>query len=133
MALHSRILRVQDLLKAELSQILLFEMTDPRLGFLTISEVKVSKDLRHARVFVSLLEEDKNKIRETFEALEKARGFIKKQLSERVSLKFLPELIFEFDTSARYAFELETLFQKWKKEERASQPDAPGESEERKE
>ncbi|MFH0792886.1 MAG: 30S ribosome-binding factor RbfA [bacterium] len=123
MALHSRILRVQDLLKAELSQILLYEMKDPRLGFLTISEVKVSKDLRYARVYVSLLEEDEEKIRETFVALEKARGFIKKQLAERVSLKFLPDLSFEFDTSARYAFEIETIFQKLKKEE-SSKPKA---------
>ncbi len=99
--LHSRIKRVENLIRDQIAQILLLELQDPRFRFITVSSVRVTRDLQHAIVFVSMLEEDETKVHNTLEALARAKGSIKRLLSSRIVLKFMPDITFELDTSLR--------------------------------
>lgn len=105
--LRSRVQRVQELIKEEVGNILQFEIKDPRLGFVTVCRTKVSKDLRNALIFVSVLDEEEAD--ETMEALASARGFIKKRLGERIVLKFMPEIKFIKDENTAYAARISKL------------------------
>ncbi len=90
--------RVGELLKKEISQILLRELRDPRIGFVSVTDVEVSGDLRHAKVFVSVYGSDKEK-EDTMEALEQATGYIRKIVGERINIYHTPELLFRYDNS----------------------------------
>jgi ribosome-binding factor A len=96
---------------------LLFEVKDPRLGFVTVNSVKVSKDLQQAIVFVSVLTDDEEKLKETFRALDSARGFIKKQLASRVALKYMPDLTFKQDKSLKHAEKIDSALKELRKED----------------
>ena len=94
-----RIARVNDLIRKEISELLLREIRDPRLGgLLSVTEVSTSPDLRHARVFISVMgsEEEKGRV---VEGLAAASGFLRRSLGERLTLRYTPELIFELDES----------------------------------
>lgn len=94
-----RMERLNDLLRAELSDLLRRGAKDPRLsGFVTITEVEVSADLRHARVFVSVLGSEAEK-EETLCGFEQASGFLRHELSMRLTLRRIPELTFCKDDS----------------------------------
>jgi len=90
--------RVQEALRQEISKIVQNEMKDPRIGFLTITAVEITKDLRHAKVFFSTLGEMKNK-RLALKALISARGYIKGLVGERVKMRYMPQLEFKIDES----------------------------------
>lgn len=81
----------------EISDILR-KMKDPRIGFVSVTEVEVSPDLRHLKVFVSILGSEEERQR-TMEALEHARGYIRTELGGRIQLRYTPELIFKYDPS----------------------------------
>jgi ribosome-binding factor A len=100
--------RVEELLKQEIARIVREDVKDPRVGFATIMDVVVSPDLRHARVFVSVLgtEEDK---KASLAALRRAGGFIRARVGDEVTLKYLPELKFEIDRSLERAARIEAL------------------------
>jgi len=108
----TRIKRVSHLLRNEIGEILENEITDPRIGFVTVCHVEVSKDLRRAVVFVSILSDDSQVEAETLEALENARGYIKSLLSERIVLKFLPDLSFRIHRGASHAARIEAILRK---------------------
>lgn len=93
--------RVSDLLKQEIAQMLLREIKDPRIGFVTITGVEVSDDLRSARVFFSIVGSNKE-VEETTKGLESASGFIKKKLGKRLRLRRIPNIVFKFDGSLEY-------------------------------
>ena len=114
---HSRIQRVEEVVKEAIGEILQEKMTDPRLGFATVAGVKVSKDLRHAVVHVSFLADEAESAQAAMEALERAKGFIRRELGQAVQLKFLPELQFVRDSSAAYACHIQQLLQTVKPEE----------------
>ncbi len=97
-----RLERVNQLIKEEISEILQRELKDPRLGFVTVTEVEVSKDLRAAKVFVSILGPEEE-WRATLEALEGARGFIRGWLVRRLRLRVVPQLSFRPDRSMAHA------------------------------
>lgn len=92
------------------------DLKDPRIGFATVTAVRVSRDLRHARVFVSVLgsEEERD---ETMAGLESAAPVLRAELGRQMRLKYLPELVFEFDSSPQEAQHLEELFRKLHEEE----------------
>jgi len=92
---NKRAIRVGELLKEEISQIVLREMKDPRIGFVSVTDVEVSGDLRHAKVFISVYGTDK----ETMEGLQQAQGFVRKLVGERVKIHHTPEIIFRYDDS----------------------------------
>ncbi|MGM0499384.1 MAG: 30S ribosome-binding factor RbfA [Bacillota bacterium] len=95
---NKRAIRVGELLKEEISQIVLREMKDPRIGFVSITDVEVSGDLRHAKVFISVYGTDKEK-EETLAGLQQAQGYVRKLVGERVKIHHTPEIIFRYDDS----------------------------------
>ena len=91
--------RVGELIREELSDLIRREVKDPRLsGLISVTEVVTSPDLRHARVFVSIMgtEEEKQQVEKGLAA---AKGFLRKGLGERLTLRYTPELIFQRDES----------------------------------
>jgi len=95
---NKRAIRVGELLKEEISQIVLREMKDPRIGFVSVTDVVVSGDLRHAKVFISVYGSDKEK-EETLEGLQQAQGYVRKLVGERIKIHHTPEIIFRYDDS----------------------------------
>jgi len=90
--------RVAELIKEEVSQILQHEVSDPRIGFATVTDVEVTADLREARVFISVLG-DPEQAQESIAALQRAAGYIRRLLGRRVDLRVIPELTFALDRS----------------------------------
>ena len=106
-----RRLRVQDLLREEISLIIQRDLQDPGLGFVTIVEVKVSEDLKSAKVYASIYgseEEQKN----TLEALRRSKGYIKFLLGKRVTLRYIPDLTFLLDDTMERVQRMEEIFRK---------------------
>ena len=93
-----RITRVGETIRAELSAIMLKDIKDPRIGFITITEVAMSPDLKVARVYFSQMGEGEDK-EESLCGLRKASGFMRRELGRRLKLKFTPELRFFLDES----------------------------------
>ncbi len=93
-----RAAKVAEAIKEEVSDILANKMKDPRLGFVSVVKVEVSRDLRHAKVGVSVLG-DVDAKRNTLQALEQAVGFIRSELGRRLRLRHVPELKFRLDES----------------------------------
>ena len=107
--------RVQKLARQVLGEAI-HDLKDPRIGFATVTAVRVSGDLRHARVLVSVLgtEEEQKK---TMEGLESAKPHLRQELGHQVRMKYLPELVFELDRQSEEAEHLETLIQKLHEDE----------------
>lgn len=100
--------RVGDQIRAELADLLLREVKDPRVRLASISSVEVSGDLSHAKVLVSVLGADENRA-QAVEALEHARGFLRSQLARRLKLRIVPELHFKLDRGAEYSRQISDL------------------------
>jgi len=103
--------RVGDLLRSEISEIVRTRLRDPRLGFLTVTEVSVSRDLRYASVFVSVLGEEEARAT-SLGILKRAAGFVRSELGCRLDLKYVPELRFRIDTSAERAVRISQMLKK---------------------
>jgi len=110
-----RQLRVNNLLQEEISGILRTEIHDPDIGFVTITGVEVTADLREARVYASVLG-DEDEVHQTMAALHRARTSIRSALGDCIQLKYLPELTFELDDTARHAQRIEALISKFERE-----------------
>jgi ribosome-binding factor A len=88
--------RVAEALRSEIAKIITFELADPNLGFVTVVGVRLAKDLKHATVYVSVIgDEPKKKL--TVDHLERARGYIKNRLADRIVLRYMPDIHFRFD------------------------------------
>ncbi|MCH7825265.1 MAG: 30S ribosome-binding factor RbfA [Acidobacteria bacterium] len=96
--------RLGDQLRVELADLIQREIRDPRVGFVTVTEVRMSPDLKYARAYVSILG-DEEQTAESFDALQRAGGFLRSQIGRRLRLRHVPELRFvldeTLDTSAR--------------------------------
>lgn len=97
--------RVQEQIKQVASRIILYELKDPRLGFVTVTRVDLSPDLRFAKIFYSVLGDDTD-IKLTQRAIRHAKGHIQREIARNVRLRFAPEISFEFDESPRKSIEL---------------------------
>ena len=93
--------RIQELLLEEISKLLLDGLKDPRIGFATLTRVEVSDNLKHAKIFVSVMGSEKEKT-DTLNALKNAKGFIRNALGKNIYLKYLPELEFKKDENAEH-------------------------------
>ncbi len=111
-----RAVRVGDLLQREISTIIETELKDPRIGFLTITKVHLTNDLKLASVYYSVLGTGEERERST-EGLRSAKGFIKKLLGQRTRLKYLPDIVFVFDDSLEKEQYIESILEKLKDEE----------------
>jgi ribosome-binding factor A len=103
-----RLERVNQLIKEEVSMLLQHELKDPRLGFVTVTEVDVTPDLRHAKVFVSVLGSEAQWV-STFQALESAKGFVWSWLRRHLDLRVTPEIAFRPDRSMEHAAHIQSL------------------------
>lgn len=102
--------RVNELMRSEISELLLREVKDPRLsqGLVSITEVEVSPDLRRATVYVSHLGTDEER-RDALTGLEKASPFLHRELSRRLDMRHVPDLLFRFDPSIERGARLASL------------------------
>lgn len=104
-----RIERIGRQLRAELGHLIATDLDDPRIRAVTVTHVQVSRDLRHARVFVSGLGTEADR-RATLAGLNSARGFLRRQLSMRLShMARTPELVFDYDASIETGMRIEEL------------------------
>jgi ribosome-binding factor A len=90
--------RVDEAMRAVLSDAIASDLKDPRVGFVTVTGVKTSPDLRHARVYVSVLG-DESARQGTMDGLRSAHGFLQRRLASELTLKHTPSLVFEYDES----------------------------------
>jgi len=100
--------RVAEQMKKELSDILTRKIKDPRVGFVTVTDVEVTGDLQQAKVYISVLGDEKKK-QDTLLGLAKAKGFIRSEIGSRIRLRKTPELTFEFDEAFEYGNRIETI------------------------
>jgi len=106
-----RLDRVNQLIKEEVSMLLQRELKDPRLGFVTVTEVDTAKDLRQAKVFVSVLGGDEQ-WKASIAALTSARGFIRNWLRQHLDLRVTPDLDFRPDRSMEHAARIQELLKR---------------------
>ena len=111
--------RVNALLQRELGTIISEELADPRIAFSTVTEVKVTDDLRSARVHVSVLGDDEQ-IASTMKALEEAKPYLRHELGTRTELRYVPELTFVSDRSAERSARISTLLRQAREREEKS-------------
>ncbi|AWL11568.1 Ribosome-binding factor [Saliniradius amylolyticus] len=116
----SRTDRVAQVVHQEVASILQFEMKDrdPRLGLVTVSGAEVSKDLAHAKIYVTLFESDDEKVKEQLAILEENKGFIRSLLSKRLTSRTVPALRFLQDTSLTEGVRISSLVSKTVEEDR---------------
>lgn len=102
--------RLAEAIKKEVSELLREELKDPRIGFVSITSVEVSKDLRYANIYASVFgEPDQQKV--SIEALQKAQGFIRGELGRRIRLRYTPEITFKLDQSISHGSRIIALME----------------------
>lgn len=105
---QARLGRIEEEYKKELSQIIGYELKNPNVtGLISVTKVKVSNDLKYAKVYVSIL--NAKNLKETLAGLKKSSGFIRSELARRVNLRNTPELVFELDDSLEYGAKIDTI------------------------
>ena len=107
--------RVQKVARQVLGEAI-HELKDPRVGFATVTAVRVTPDLRQARVYVSVLGSEEERFA-TMKGLQSARSHLRSELGRQMRMKYLPELTFELDTQPEEAEHLEALFKKLHEDE----------------
>jgi len=117
--------RVADLLREVLAELVRRDVRDPRVGMVTITAVRVSPDLKHARVFVSSL--GKPEVREaSVDALNHAAPFLRRSLGKTVRLKYVPALVFIADTALDTGLRVERILDEIRDEQGPHAGDEPG-------
>lgn len=106
---YDRTQRVADLLQKTLAQMLLENMADERFHLVTVTSVNVSRDLSYAKVFVSVLMDEEDKIKQTIAALNRAAKSLRYHLAHAVELRIVPELKFVYDESTAHGFRISML------------------------
>lgn len=114
MAKHSKSIpargqRVADQIQRDLAELIAFELKDPRVGMITLTEVQVTPDYAHAKVFFTTLNDDPEAIKNASAGLSKAAGFLRGQLGRRLTIHTLPELHFVHDNSTARGMALSKL------------------------
>jgi len=104
----SRTQRVGGQIQRELAQIIQQELRDPRLGLVTISAVEMSKDMTHAKIYITLMNPEQD-VEGTLKVLKKASGFLRHALGKRIVLRVLPELHFVYDLSLERGLRVDAL------------------------
>lgn len=106
--MNQRLERINNVIRDEISSMLRRDLHDPLIGFVTITGVDVSPDLRHAKVFFSVLG-DEEQVKNSIKGLLRARKFMNSRLAERIELRYIPRLRFLLDETAAKAVRLESL------------------------
>lgn len=108
--------RLANLLKQEVSNIIQTELKDPRIGFVTITYVEVSEDLRRANIYVSLFG-NPEQMQASVTGLDNAQGFIRGKIGQRLKLRYTPEICFKVDRSICYGARIEKLLANLKQDD----------------
>ena len=103
-----RIEKLQELIKQEMSKMLLTDLKDPRIGFVTVTDVEMTGDLREAKIYVSVMG-GQEQVKSSLEGLNSALGFIRREIGQRIRLRFTPEISFALDTSLDYGDHIHKL------------------------
>ena len=107
----NRFERIGEEYKKEISNIINYKLKNPNVtGLISVTKVKVTNDLKYAKVYVSIL--NSKNLKETLAGLKKSSGFIRSELARRVNLRNTPEIIFELDDSISYGMRIEELIHK---------------------
>ena len=104
---YKRSQRVRDLLREEIADIIIHKLKDPRIGFVTVTGVDITDDLKIAIAYISVLKEEEKKF--TLEILNAAKSFIRSELAKRVRMKTIPSLEFRLDASIEYGSRIDEL------------------------
>jgi len=104
----SRTKRVAAQVQRELAQLIQFEVKDPRVGLVTVSGVELSRDLAYAKVYVTVLSTN-HEVAEVLEGLNKASGFLRRELGKRLSIRLTPQLTFLYDASVERGANISAL------------------------
>ena len=109
--------RINEEVRKEISVLIRDEIKDARLtAMISVTAVKVTKDLRYAKVYVSIFCNSEEEKKSNLEALKSASGFIRKTVGQKINLRHTPEIIIELDDSINYAMHMEELIQKISKQ-----------------
>ncbi len=111
-----RVEKVQELIKQEISKIVLTEIKDPRVGFVTITQVEVTGDLLSAKIYVSLMGSDEQKA-DTWKGLQSSLGYMRSEIGKRIRMRLTPTLSLHLDDSLNYSAHIQELLLKIKEEE----------------
>mgnify|MGYP000998580100 CR=1 FL=1 len=106
-----RIERINELIKEELAAAITQKVRDPRIGFVTVTHVEVTEDLKYAKVFYSVLGSDEQK-QKTAEGLEHSRGFLQKDIAKTLQLRSTPHLLFAMDPSLDEGMKIDNIIRK---------------------
>lgn len=115
MATQQRVQRVREAIKQEASDIIQ-QMKDPRIGFVTVTDAEVSRDLRHVKIFISVLGDEESK-KASLEGLERATGYIRSELGQRIRLRHTPEILFRWDESLERGARISRILKDLKEED----------------
>jgi ribosome-binding factor A len=115
--------KVQELLVQEVSEIIRREIKDPRVGFVTITEAEVTPDLRHAKLYFTVLG-DQAQRESSSQALNRAAGFVRGEFARRAQMRFVPEIKFVFDPSTERGMRISELLEQVRQEEQDAGPAA---------
>lgn len=117
---YSRTQRIGDQMQRELAVLIQREIKDPRLGLVTITAVEVTRDLSHAKVFITIMgkDDDAAAIQDNLKILGEASGFLRMQLGKLMKLRTVPQLHFSYDASVRRGVELASLIERAVAEDR---------------
>jgi ribosome-binding factor A len=115
--------KVSEAIKREVSLMLSREVKDPGIHFVTVTGVETTDDLRHAKIFVSILGDEKTR-QESMKGLERAKGFLRGELGHRLQLRYTPEIQFRLDTSLDHAMKIKGLLNQIKSPEEKNADEA---------
>ena len=121
-----RVEKLQELIKQETSKMLLTDIKDSRIGFVTVKGVEMTGDLREAKIYVSIMGNDEQ-IKSSLEGLNSALGFIRREIGRRIKIRFTPEISFALDKSLDYSEHIQKLLLKVQAEERSNRIESDNE------
>ncbi|AKN29472.1 ribosome-binding factor A [Clostridium carboxidivorans P7] len=109
--------RINEEMKREISTIIQNDIKDPRLSaMISVTKVDVTKDLRYAKVYVSIFGDEESK-NSTFEALKGSAGFIRREIGHKINLRYTPEILIELDNTIEQGMHIDALLHKIKEKE----------------
>lgn len=118
----NRIMRISEEVKKEVSEIIQNGLRDPRIsGMISVTKVSVTNDLRYAKIYVSVLGNDDDR-KNVMEGLKNASGFIRKEVGQRIKLRYTPEMIFEVDDSIEYGIKISNILKDISKDDKNNEP-----------
>lgn len=118
---YDRMDRIGDLIQRNIATLLREEFKDPRVQWVTVASVEVSRDLSYAKIYITVLEDDK--VHQTLKILNRAAGFFRSHLAKKIHLRIVPELHFLFDDSTRRGIRITSLLEQEKSNLQNNDPD----------